>query len=156
MNRRQFLIWFGIGGIASYLPVAMAACFAESAEAPSKTPTLTNHNKEDTTKIDSTPRPDGFFAVGTITELDQKGQLSQMLNDVIVIRDSETSELIALTSVCTHEGCSVEWDVDKNQFGCPCHQSAFSKEGEVISGPAVIPLEKYEVKEEEGIVFVKI
>lgn len=154
MNRREFLTWVGIGGIASYLPFAITACSSDS-QRSSQTPTV-NDAEEETIKIDTTPREDGFLAIGTIKKLDQKGQLSQLLNDVIVIRDPETSELVAFTSLCPHQGCTVKWDTDENNFACPCHQSNFSKQGEVISGPAVTPLEQYEVKEEDGIVLVKI
>lgn len=149
MNRRQFLTWVGVGSIASYLPVAIAACSSNSTVNSSTKP-------KETIKLDSKPREDGFLAIGTIEELDEKGQVSQLLNDIIVIRDPDTSELIALTSLCPHQGCTVKWNANNQNLACPCHQSTFSKEGEVISGPAVIPLDKYEVKQEEGIVLVKI
>jgi cytochrome b6-f complex iron-sulfur subunit len=149
MNRRQFLTWVGIGGIASYLPVAIAAC---SSDSPNTTSTTSEPTEEE---IDTTPRPDGFFAVSTIAQLDEDGQIGKKEVDVIVIRDPETSELIALKSRCTHQGCTVKWDLDNNKFACPCHGSAYNKKGEVVSGPAEKPLEIYEVKEEEGLVLVK-
>lgn len=60
MNRREFFGWVGLGAIATSLPVAMAACSSQST--PSK---LTN----------APSRPDGFKAIGTLAELDQKGHI---------------------------------------------------------------------------------
>ncbi|MCA1991826.1 MAG: cytochrome B6, partial [Coleofasciculus sp. S288] len=61
MNRREFLGWVGVGGIASYLPIALAACSPKVAESESPT---------------SPPRTDGFQSVGTVAELDKSGQIN--------------------------------------------------------------------------------
>ncbi|OHB25941.1 MAG: cytochrome B6 [Desulfuromonadaceae bacterium GWB2_53_15] len=44
-------------------------------------------------------------------------------------------ELTALSAVCTHLGCIVQWEKDKQDFLCPCHAGRFTPEGVVISGP---------------------
>jgi len=51
-------------------------------------------------------------------------------------------ELIAFSAVCTHLGCIVQWEKDKQQFLCPCHAGHYSAEGAVISGPPPKPLAK--------------
>ena len=43
---------------------------------------------------------------------------------------------IALSLRCTHLGCSINWEDNKNRFICPCHSSAFDKLGNVINSPA--------------------
>ncbi len=43
--------------------------------------------------------------------------------------------LIALSKVCTHLGCLVEYDKDKNRLVCPCHAGTYDLQGNVISGP---------------------
>ena len=155
MNRRQFLTWVGIGGLASYLPVAMAACSPNSSDS-GKTTSVESSTKPKTPKLDDTPRPDGFIAVGTISQLDKDGQILRRRADVIVIRNPETEKLVALKSLCTHQGCSVKWDREKQNLACPCHGSAFDVEGEVVAGPATRPLSNYEVKEENNLVLVKV
>jgi len=62
----------------------------------------------------------------------------------------------ALSAICTHLGCIVEWDRSKRQIECPCHAGYFSAEGNVISGPPPRPLPSYEVQLLEGKVFVRI
>lgn len=61
---------------------------------------------------------------------------------------------LALSRTCTHLGCSVPWDVVKNQFVCPCHGSTFSLTGNVLTAPATRPLDYYPVKIENGIIKV--
>jgi cytochrome b6-f complex iron-sulfur subunit len=64
--------------------------------------------------------------------------------------------LLALSRTCTHLGCSVPWDEDRNKFICPCHGSTFNLAGEVISPPAPRPLDIFPVRIENGIVKVNI
>ncbi len=74
---------------------------------------------------------------------------------VYIIRKAE-QEVEVLSNVCTHLGCRVKWHEDKNEYICPCHDAHFSKDGEVISGPAPAPLEEYEVKIEDGVVYIHL
>jgi Rieske Fe-S protein len=54
---------------------------------------------------------------------------------VFISRISATTFLV-FTTVCTHAGCTVEHGAHLgDELLCPCHQSVFSKEGTVISGP---------------------
>ncbi len=50
--------------------------------------------------------------------------------------------LHALSPVCTHMGCHVNWNPAERSWDCPCHGSRFSVEGTVIQGPATGDLEK--------------
>jgi cytochrome b6-f complex iron-sulfur subunit len=42
----------------------------------------------------------------------------------------------AVSRICTHLGCRVNYLQDKEYIECPCHQSRFTAEGVRISGPA--------------------
>ena len=53
---------------------------------------------------------------------------------------------VALSKVCTHLGCLVEYDSAKKRLLCPCHAGIYSLDGNVISGPPPKPLHKYPVK----------
>ena len=37
---------------------------------------------------------------------------------------------------CRHMGCQVEWNPDEQSYDCPCHGSRYSKDGELLDGPA--------------------
>ncbi len=45
----------------------------------------------------------------------------------------------AVSSICTHLGCTVGWE--GAGFHCPCHGSRFDENGTVLEGPAPKPLE---------------
>ncbi len=61
---------------------------------------------------------------------------------VFVLRTSETDTLI-LSNKCTHLGCHVNWNVDKQEYICPCHDAQFSLNGEVLGGPPPRPMDRY-------------
>jgi cytochrome b6-f complex iron-sulfur subunit len=63
---------------------------------------------------------------------------------------------MALSLRCTHLGCSINWEEDKNRFICPCHSSAFRIDGEVQNPPAPSALDYFPVMIENGIVKVDI
>ena len=58
--------------------------------------------------------------------------------------------VVAFGSQCTHLGCAYHWDEGKSEFLCPCHNSVFSLDGKVVSGPAPRPLDRYDTKVENG------
>jgi len=66
-----------------------------------------------------------------------------------VVRTSE-KDVVAFAPQCTHLGCAYHWDARNGNFLCPCHTSAFSVEGKVLSGPAPRPLDRYQSRVADG------
>lgn len=62
--------------------------------------------------------------------------------DLIIIRTGEEAYTV-LTTVCTHQGCTVGFDSNTNTLPCPCHGSLYDINGNVLNGPAPAPLAKY-------------
>lgn len=73
--------------------------------------------------------------------------------ELMIVRTGER-EVKAISTVCTHLGCSVYWQKDKKQFYCPCHQGIFDANGYVLSGPPPRPLNSYKVELEGNNVFL--
>lgn len=62
---------------------------------------------------------------------------------------------VALTAVCTHLGCTVEYQPEKNIIHCACHDGSYDpKTGSNISGPPPKPLKSYKVAVTEAGVVV--
>ncbi|WP_026079697.1 ubiquinol-cytochrome c reductase iron-sulfur subunit [Spirulina subsalsa] len=140
MNRRDFLNWIGVGFVASFLPVAIAAC-SES---------------EETT----TATPGEFQGVGTVTALNAEGHLldeSSPIGSISILKNpTNPEELLAVNPTCTHNGCTVDWNREAGKYICPCHGAEYSPEGEVLQGPAMDSLPTYEVKVEGDEILARI
>lgn len=63
-------------------------------------------------------------------------------NKQIIILHDPAKGYIALSRVCTHLGCLVDYDRSVNRLICPCHGANFTVDGRVISGPPPKPLER--------------
>jgi len=63
--------------------------------------------------------------------------------------------LHALSLVCTHLGCLVEWSPERRQLVCPCHRAAFDLGGNVLEGPPPRPLRSFEASIQGDRVLVR-
>ena len=52
-------------------------------------------------------------------------------------------QIVAISTVCTHLGCTPNWLEGEQKFKCPCHGSGFYKSGVNFEGPAPRPLERH-------------
>jgi cytochrome b6-f complex iron-sulfur subunit len=98
--------------------------------------------------------PDASIKVaGSVEDFPVNSVTPDRINKYFLIR-SEDGGFLALSLICSHLGCSVLWDKEKNQFICPCHSSAFDRLGNVINSPAPRPLDYFPVIIEGGKVKV--
>lgn len=143
MTRRDFIVLFGVGWVANYLPIAIATTYAAQPEPQSKLKSKISEN---------------WLHVATVEELDKMGQLlneKSPVGPILIIGTSKSQNLIAVNPTCTHLGCKVEWESQEKIFLCPCHASEFGVDGKVLNGPATKPLNKYAVKIIERSVLVR-
>ncbi len=72
---------------------------------------------------------------------------------VWVVRDEE--KIYAVSTVCTHLGCTPNWMPAENKYKCPCHGSGFYRTGIHFEGPAPRPLERFKIAlSDEGDIIV--
>lgn len=129
MKRRDFLVtaWQGMGAI-----IATGTGFIGLRY-------LASQNEESTSGGVVTAGAVDNFASGTVTPLPEA--------KCYLVRNAEGG-FLALYRQCTHLSCMVIWE--RNQFQCPCHGSAFTLAGNVISPPASRPLTRLAVQIENG------
>ena len=70
-----------------------------------------------------------------------------------LVRDGG-GRLRALSSVCPHLGCAVDFDREASEFRCPCHRSSFAADGSKKGGPTKRSMDELPVEERDGRVLV--
>jgi len=138
---------------ASATPSPSATPSATATPTPSATPTPTS------TPIQTPPAtPDGAF-VANSSEI-KEGQVK--IIEVNTAKNQYPSfsfsrlngKIYAVSIICTHAGCKVV--AEKTELVCNCHMSYFSPyDGAAQSGPARLPLTRYEVTEKDGKIYIK-
>ena len=53
--------------------------------------------------------------------------------------------IFALSTVCTHLGCTPNWLEAEQKYKCPCHGSGYYKNGVNFEGPTPRPLERFAI-----------
>jgi len=82
---------------------------------------------------------------------------SKINGSVIVVRTATGNvegSFIALSLICTHQGCTVGFDSVATGFKCPCHGSEYNINGSVTQGPAPAALTKYKIAIADNILTV--
>ncbi|MEX2295302.1 MAG: Rieske (2Fe-2S) protein [Gemmatimonadota bacterium] len=123
MERRRFLrvvsgagMALGVGACASVLPLTMRPTGG-------------------TLRLPLDAHPDLARAGGSLrVRTEGEGLL-------VYILALDDGTFAALSPICTHQGCTV--GVEGVLLVCPCHGSTYTREGNVVRGPAALPLTRY-------------
>jgi menaquinol-cytochrome c reductase iron-sulfur subunit len=59
-------------------------------------------------------------------------------------------EFIAVSNRCAHAGCPTRFVEAASNFICPCHGGVYGFRGEVIGGPPVRPLDRFQTRVRDG------
>jgi 3-phenylpropionate/trans-cinnamate dioxygenase ferredoxin reductase component len=65
-----------------------------------------------------------------------RGSVIQVGGEKIAVYKDDEGTAHAVSPVCTHLRCIVEWNSAEKTWNCPCHGSRFDYQGRVIRGPA--------------------
>lgn len=73
----------------------------------------------------------------------EEGKVDEKFKDqnIWVVRNE--GRIFALSTTCTHLGCTPNWQESAQKFKCPCHGSGFYISGIHFEGPAPRPLERW-------------
>ncbi|MBE9116038.1 cytochrome b6-f complex iron-sulfur subunit [Lusitaniella coriacea LEGE 07157] len=70
----------------------------------------------------------------------------------LTVKEDGTLHPWGIVDNCTHLGCTFPWNAYENQFQCPCHGSRYDSEGNVVRGPAPLPLKLTRVSVEDDLI----
>ncbi len=127
-GRRQFLSWFAVAWIGFIAATSGALALVLRFMFPNVL-----------------FEPKSTFKAGFPDDY-EVGRVDERLKDkygVWIVRVNEG--IYALSTVCTHLGCTPNWLQTENKFKCPCHGSGFYKTGINFEGPAPRPLERFKI-----------
>ncbi|MFH0881863.1 MAG: ubiquinol-cytochrome c reductase iron-sulfur subunit [bacterium] len=62
----------------------------------------------------------------------------------------------ALSAVCTHLHCTVQYENASGQILCACHNGRFNLQGQVLSGPPPSALTAFQVEIQNGKIVVAV
>ncbi len=95
----------------------------------------------------------GAVDLGALSSV-KAGQALDRSQDLKLVLTHTKAGLIALSTTCTHQGCSTAFAAGAQQFICPCHRASFNADGSVLNRPARSPLARYPVSLKNGHIIV--
>lgn len=140
ITRRSFFkkVWTWLGIIASLELAGISLAFLLSGK-----------------KRSAKGKKSSLTVIGRIEDV-KPGEVYPYRNGKLYLVREADGAYLALSLKCTHLGCSIHWDEDKDKFICPCHSSEFDRHGDVLKPPAPHALDAYKVVIEEGMVKVDL
>ncbi len=88
--------------------------------------------------------PPSKFKVGDPRQFEE-GKVDERFKDKGTWIVRYQGEIFALSTTCTHLGCTPNWLEREQKFKCPCHGSGYKITGVNFEGPAPRPLERWAV-----------
>jgi len=148
MNRRDLVQKVVLGSAVLILvPSVLKSCTKDTTTDPGNNTNNTGGNPQGT-KINLD------LSLADNSSLNTSGG-SKIVQNIIVV-NTGSSNFVALSSVCTHQGCTVGYDSPSGNIKCPCHGSVFATTGSVITGPAPTALQSYPVSKTGNILTISL
>lgn len=130
IDRKEFMKQVGLGFGAIVLMNCVQAC--TGADIPDPNPV-------------NTGKLDFKLNINTQTALKTKGGFYVDATNKVIVARTLTDSWIAVDSSCTHQGTTIGYRKESDDFLCPLHGAEFKNTGAVQKGPATLALKKYKV-----------
>ncbi|RMG34247.1 MAG: hypothetical protein D6725_14555 [Planctomycetota bacterium] len=108
--------------------------------------------------IDPTALPeDGSPVMVTVfdDEIDAWNKFPDQPVGTVWLRKTEDGRVLALSTICPHLGCMVDFRPGRRDFFCPCHTSAFDLNGQRLNQIPPRNMDELEVKVADGVLWVR-
>ena len=156
-DRRRFLKLVGWAGVTalvagpSLVAGRLAAASREIAAASSTPRTTASPTavRSPASAASATPGPTPTSRAGTLLAKGSQLTTSSAVpavdpatGDPVLVIKLRSGSVVAYDAVCTHAGCTVEYDPGSGVIVCPCHGAQFDPAhgAQVLSGPTFTPL----------------
>ncbi|MEI7024528.1 QcrA and Rieske domain-containing protein [Paenibacillus sp. y28] len=151
MSRRQFLSYTlgGTGAFLAAMPIIPMIRFTVDPLLQSKGDSGYTKVVE-VSKVTNEPQEVKFTAKQVDGWYESEPEFSAF------IAKDDQGNVFALSPVCKHLGCTIGWNTEskfKDEYYCPCHGAHYTKDGKQLA-VASAPLDEYEVKVDNGIVYL--
>lgn len=90
----------------------------------------------------------------TITFKQRDGWREVVSAQSVYVSRSAAGDLIVLSAICPHLGCSVSWQQGQDKFVCPCHGGEFKADGLHILGPPPRAMDSLPTQQANGMLQV--
>lgn len=141
MKRLEFIKKFAYSGsILLTAPAIFSACSSDDDDFVAEEPNLPTGGLT----IDLTSNT--YANLGSVGGYVYEG-------NILIFRTGESTYL-ALSKICTHQGCTVAYNHSDGNILCPCHSSRFTTAGAVLNGPATTSLKTYSVQKNGDILTI--
>ena len=137
LDRRQVLMRGGLVTMGVAAAGVLAACGGGSSD-------------DDAATSGDSSAGSGSGALAKVSDIPEGGAISATDADgnQILLTQPTAGTIVALSAICTHQGCTVA--PDGKQLKCPCHGSVYDLSGGNVSGPAPDPLPAVDVHVTNG------
>jgi cytochrome b6-f complex iron-sulfur subunit len=125
MDRKEFIVTLGKGAAFAGLAFCVG-CAANNTDVPTA--------------------PTGVDMTLDLTQSANQALNSiggSIVNNGIIIGRTGNASFVAVSSACTHQGTTIEFQLNNNRFFCNNHGSTYALDGTVTLGPATRNLTKY-------------
>ena len=146
MGSRRNLLKIGAISAISFVITACTKAVSGSSE-PTSEPAVEDTQTPSTPE--QTPSQGGEVVIAQVSALvaGEGVNFTAIDGPDAILFKTKDEKVYALSRICTHEGCSVDFDLAQNKLICPCHGATYeAPDGNVISGPTQRNLKKINVK----------
>jgi cytochrome b6-f complex iron-sulfur subunit len=145
MNRREVLQKFLVGStVLALVPSVLDSCSKDATMNDPTNPGGTNTTGKNIVLDLSLAENSSLIKAGS----------SKIVQNILIINTG--TKFVALSAICTHQGCTVGYNPVANDIECPCHGSVYSTSGSVTNGPAPSPLHSYQVTQTDNIITINL
>ena len=139
MERKDFIEQVGLSSASILIFGCMQACSKSETASNSSYPSSNSGNAGVNKEVDFTIN----IAIAPYLNLDKPGGFYVESKTGIIIARTLNDEFLAVSSSCTHQGATIEYQANTNRFYCAAHGSVFDTKGKVTTGPATGALKQY-------------